>query len=412
MLRAMLRSGAMLYRSRHDIKLIKAAFSEPDAGGVRLSHEGRSTWRMECGTGRQVKVWFVYAKDRIAAVDAEAPNAATDTVQNMLAHVNSLLRRQESPSNTLFHNFLDASLYIQEYELDRPPVLHALKIARKTTMQRLQARHKTVEIRRLTPSNMRMRTNDTIEFFHFGKDGLWFRLLAKIQRVEVGIVDQILDRVWRAATPCEDADSARSFVQKLHEAPLREVMAIHVKLDDALDAHCSDFGDRSSVKDPDIVVNPAARYADIVKRHLARIFVRDHQQITRDAMEKTMLHSVIAVIAQGDKVLMSATNALPTPDRPYYEGHAERQAIDKLFRNNRRVERKVLLKGLTLYSLRFTQEGNLANARPCFECSKVIKAIPWIKEIVYSNDDGQLVGEAAQNFSADVPKSSAGRAQK
>lgn len=151
-------------------------------------------------------------------------------------------------------------------------------------------------------------------------------------------------------------------------------------------------------------------HKSILRNSLEHIFGSEHVFITHDVYMQTMNFTVIAVLAKNKKILASAANSPPIgPKHHYYVGHAEHQVISKLFHTRgKRLQRKHMA-GLTLYVLRFTKTGSLAMARPCRKCSECIRQTRQIARIVYSNDDGELVGEASQELSVDVPVSSAGR---
>ena len=62
--------------------------------------------------------------------------------------------------------------------------------------------------------------------------------------------------------------------------------------------------------------------------------------------------------------------------------HAERKALNNLWPNKR--------KGCTVWSIRVTAGGRLANAKPCKAC-ELYMVENGIKAVWYSNDTGQMV---------------------
>lgn len=61
--------------------------------------------------------------------------------------------------------------------------------------------------------------------------------------------------------------------------------------------------------------------------------------------------------------------------------HAEINALKKLWPGHAR--------GSVVYSMRFTKTGQLAMAKPCFDCEKALREA-GVKKVVFSNREGKL----------------------
>ena len=81
----------------------------------------------------------------------------------------------------------------------------------------------------------------------------------------------------------------------------------------------------------------------------------------------------VAIVKRGRKILAVGWNT--------GWNHAERDAIGS-------VKNPELLKGATLYSYRVSKREKLQNAKPCRECSELIRSV-GIERVIYSDENGK-----------------------
>lgn len=173
-------------------------------------------------------------------------------------------------------------------------------------------------------------------------------------------MDNITDGIWSNATPCENRDRAIEFVNALYSKPTEKVLAIHFDVKN-IGGLPSTYLESSSVQDAE-PTREKHEYDLRIRKHIASIFGPEHVFVTHDIYARSMACSVAAVIVKDKKILASATNIPPIGARHRcYTGHAEYQVISKLLYSKKRLQRKYMT-GLTLYVLRFTQDGSLAMA--------------------------------------------------
>ena len=92
-----------------------------------------------------------------------------------------------------------------------------------------------------------------------------------------------------------------------------------------------------------------------------------------------------AVITKGGRIVSSGFNKVghPSDNRIYASVHAEEQAIHYLLQRNRLSD----LAGSVIYVSRILANGDVAMARPCNACFKMIQSV-GIKRIIYTTDNG------------------------
>lgn len=79
--------------------------------------------------------------------------------------------------------------------------------------------------------------------------------------------------------------------------------------------------------------------------------------------------------------------------------HAEHDAINKL----KPLYRKKRLESINLLVIRFSKSNKLQNSKPCAICIQTMKTLPEkkgyrIKNIYYSNDNGEIVKNSLNNL--------------
>lgn len=79
--------------------------------------------------------------------------------------------------------------------------------------------------------------------------------------------------------------------------------------------------------------------------------------------------------------------------------HAEHDAINKL----KPLERNKKLEPINLLVIRFSKNNKLQNSKPCANCIQTMKILPEkkgyrIKNIYYSNDNGEIVKTSLNNL--------------
>lgn len=79
--------------------------------------------------------------------------------------------------------------------------------------------------------------------------------------------------------------------------------------------------------------------------------------------------------------------------------HAEHDAINKL----KPIERKKKLESINLLVIRFSKNNKIQNSKPCAKCIQTMKILPEkkgykIKNIYYSNDNGEIVKSSLNNL--------------
>lgn len=103
-----------------------------------------------------------------------------------------------------------------------------------------------------------------------------------------------------------------------------------------------------------------------------------------------------AVVFKGKKILGSGHNeirssSLSMKHRKWKESlHAEQAALLNLDWNK--------LKGCSILVMRVSKTGKLGICRPCEMCQKIIEHV-GIKNVYYTNKDGEIVLEKTRNFS-------------
>lgn len=82
---------------------------------------------------------------------------------------------------------------------------------------------------------------------------------------------------------------------------------------------------------------------------------------------------------------MSATNSKVESSHTFSK-HAEVAAVEKLeaLRKDRKIDPKLLRKGVTVFSLRFNRKGELRGAKPCAHCEGVLNKSAFVKCVYYS----------------------------
>jgi cytidine deaminase len=79
--------------------------------------------------------------------------------------------------------------------------------------------------------------------------------------------------------------------------------------------------------------------------------------------------------------------------------HAEHDAINKL----RPIKRKRHLQCINMLVIRISKNNRLQNSKPCANCIEIMKTLPprkgyKIKNLYYSNDNGELVKTTLKNL--------------
>lgn len=84
--------------------------------------------------------------------------------------------------------------------------------------------------------------------------------------------------------------------------------------------------------------------------------------------------------------------------------HAEHDAINKL----KPLYRKKRLESINLLVIRFSKNNKLQNSKPCVNCIQNMKNLPEkkgykIKNIYYSNDNGDIIKSSLQILESEKP---------
>ena len=83
--------------------------------------------------------------------------------------------------------------------------------------------------------------------------------------------------------------------------------------------------------------------------------------------------------------------------------HAEHDAINKL----KYLDRNKKLESINLLVIRFSKNNKLQNSKPCANCIQNMRYLPQkkgykIKNIFYSNDNGEIVKSSLNNLENEV----------
>lgn len=104
-------------------------------------------------------------------------------------------------------------------------------------------------------------------------------------------------------------------------------------------------------------------------------------------------HLSVILSRKSGHVLASSTNYATSLAPPgTFSVHAEVAALAQLHQRLRAgvVTPRDLRKGVCVFSLRFTNKGELSLARPCERCARALRRDVFVRKVVWSEDGGGL----------------------
>lgn len=108
--------------------------------------------------------------------------------------------------------------------------------------------------------------------------------------------------------------------------------------------------------------------------------------------DPTLNHHHVALVTSrkcGGRVLASGTNCATRYGSIHAEIGALRQFKKRL--KDKCFDPRELDKGVCVWSLRVTNAGVLRLARPCNDCHVQISMTPYVREVAWSTQDGDIV---------------------